>query len=57
MSRPRRCQSKSKAGDCYLPAKHEGNHAVPIGPPNCWFEYTRRTHELVGYVTRGEAVA
>lgn len=47
----RRCQSKSKFGDCWRYAKHEGMHAVAIGPA-FWFGYARRTHEPVGYVVR-----
>lgn len=49
MSRPRRCQSRSEYGNCWLPAKHNGEHAVPIGP-DFWFAYPRpRTDGLLGY--------
>lgn len=49
----RKCQSKSKYGNCGLASRHSGPHAVPIGPDNdggtLYFGYSRRTHKHFGY--------
>ena len=51
MTKARRCQSKSQFGDCGLPARHKGDHSVPIGPPHFYFDYTRnRPARPVGYL-------